>query len=172
MFDINNYYLGVILAHPSYFRNPESKRRRLENKECDPFFSLTFEQAIILGTATLLRRQGDNYYDEDYSRYRNELCYQEKVTNQYGITLAFFKPFSEYFTEEPKIFEEESLFFEEEIVEELLNHSYYVVYSKLTREYHVIINDEEVLSLVREDYLKDLLGDKRFDIMIKKKKKR
>lgn len=43
MFDINNYYLGVILAHPSYFRNPESKRRRLENKECDPFFSLTFE---------------------------------------------------------------------------------------------------------------------------------
>lgn len=172
MFDINNYYLGVILAHPSYFRNPESKRRQLENKECDPFFSLTFEQAIILGTTTLLKKQGDCYYDEYYSRYRNELRYQEKGTNQYGITLAFLKPFSEYFVEEAKIFEEESLFSEEEIVEELLSHSYYVVSSKLTREYNVIINDENGLSLVKEDYLKDLLGDKSFDKMIQKGKKR
>lgn len=171
MFDIHDYYLGVIIAHPSYFRNPESKKRWIENVECDPFSPLSFEQAITIGTATLLRKQGDNYYDEEYSRYKNELCYQEKKTNRYGITLAYQKPLLAYCCCETKISDRESLWDEDELVE-ALGYPYYVVHSKLTGEYDVIINAEESFSLVKEDYLKDLLGEKTFRKVLQKSKNR
>lgn len=168
MFDINDYYLGVIIAHPLYFGNLESEKRCIENKECDPFFSLSFEQSITIGTATLLRKNGDNYYDEEYSRYQNELCYQEHKINRYGITLAYKKPLLDYCYGEAKIFDRESLCDEETLLD-ALSRSYYVVHSKLTGEYNVVINDEEVLSLVKEDYLKDIVGEKSFGKMIQKK---
>lgn len=169
MFDINDYYLGVIIAHPSYFRNPESKKRCMENKEYDPFFSLSFEQAITIGIVTLLRKSGDNYYDEDYSRYKNELCYQEHKTNRYGIMLAYQKPLLDYCYEETEIFDIESLYDEENLLD-ALTRSYYVVHSKLTGEYDVVINDESVFSLVKEDYLKDLVGEETYGEMIQKVK--
>lgn len=172
MFDINDYYLGVILAHPSYFRNPESRMRCVGNAENNPFQLLSFEQAIVIGEATLLRKKGDKYYDEYYSRYKNELCYQEKRTNRFGITLAYQKPFLDYCLEETKIFDQESLFFDEEMVEDAVTRSYYVVQSKLRDEYNVVINDEDVFSYVKEDYLTELLGEEVFDRMVQKSKKR
>lgn len=171
MFDINDYYLGVIIAHPSYFENLESEKRRIADVECDPFFSLSFEQSITIGTVVLLRRNGDNYYDEDYSRFPNELCYQENKTNRYGITLAYQKPLLDYCYGEVKIFDRESLFDEENLLD-ALSRSYYVVHSKLTGEYNVVINVEEVLSFLKEDYLKDLLGEKTFGEMMQKSKRR
>lgn len=172
MFDIHNYYLGVILAHPNYFQNSKSRIRAIQDIEADPFSSLTLEQALITGVVTLLRKEGDSYYDEDYSRYKNELHYELYKTNSLGIALVYVKPFVECYHEEAVFYTQEDVLLQPEVLEEMaLSHSYYVMHSKVTNQNAIVINDYEPMSMVREEYLRNLLESNQFDGTEKKLKK-
>lgn len=160
MLDIQNYYLGVILANPNYSNNLKSQMRWLRNVESDPFYGLAWRQSLIMGVVTLLRKKGDYYYDEDFSYYENELHYELGKTNSFDITLAYVKPFQELYKEEIYFYEQEDVFRNPEKVEEMLGRAYYIMYNKLTKKSTIIINDTERLSLVREEYLKQTLGEK------------
>lgn len=109
MFDINDDYFGGILAHPDYFRNPKSRSRIIQAKEADPFFFLTLEQALTIEVVTLLRKNRASYYDEDYSRYPNELWYELYQTNSFGIALAYVKPFVDCYDEELTFYIQEDI---------------------------------------------------------------
>lgn len=89
MFDVNDYYLGLIFSSPNYYKNKKSKQRLLSCPEADPFCELTKEQALIVGNVVLLRKSNDTYYDEDYSIFRNELSYHLNKPNRLGIVLAY-----------------------------------------------------------------------------------
>lgn len=169
MVDINDYYLGVILAHPSYFENPKSINRRLKDMEADPFNSLTFEQAIIIGVPVLLKKSGNYYYDQDYSLYENELRYELGKINSLGINLAYVKPFIDYYSEDVVSYVQEDAIKCPDMLEEMISHPYYVMHSKITNKDAVVINNFEPLMMVKEEYLENLLGKEKFHSMYQKR---
>lgn len=168
MFDINDYYLGLLLAQPGYFSNPKSIKRQMY-EDADPFADMPIEQAMILGVVTLLRKKDDTYYDQDYSIYKNELAYQLGEVNSLGISLAYVKPFRDCYSEEPTTYIEEDVLEQLELLEEMtLTHSYYVMYSKLTRESAVVINVCEPMESVRYEYMRSVMGEEAFADMWQK----
>lgn len=158
MLDLNDYYLGVILAHPSYFINPKSQNRILQDIEADPFQGIPFPQSLVTGVVVRLRRKDDRYYDEDYSRYKNELCYELGKTNSLGIALAYVKPFTECYPEEAQVYIQEKVLEQPEMLEEMaLLNSYYIMHSNLTNTDAIVINDEAPMEKVRQEYLEHLI---------------
>lgn len=162
MFSLDDYYLGLILAHPSYYTNPQRKSR-LIYETADPFANMPLEQAMIFGVVTLLRKKGETYYDEDYSIYENELAYQLGETNALGISLAHVKPFRDVYHEEATTYIQEDVVEDFEALEEMaLTHSYYVMHSKLTKKSAVVINVCEPMESVRYEYMRNVMGEEKF----------
>lgn len=163
MFDINDYYLGLIFSSPNYYKNNKSKQRLLSCPEADPFCGLTKDQALIVGNVVLLRKSNDTYYDEDYSIFRNELAYHLNKPNRFGIVLAYVKPFSECYGDEPKIYNINDI---DDALEEILNLPYYVVHYEDNDNYAVIINEDSPLISVRYEYFRNIMGNEDFYNMI------
>lgn len=162
MFDINEYYLGVILAHPEYFNNPK-RHRYYGNISFDPFAEMLPICALTTGTVTLMHRVEEKYYDEYYSRYKNEIGYQPGVTNNLGLILAYTRPFQDYYKEQPKIYIQEEIDNNFKKLEELFNnHSYYVTHHKYSKDYAVVQVDIEPMKLVTRDYLNEQLENSGF----------
>lgn len=162
LFSLDDYYLGLILAHPSYYTNPERKKR-CKYEYADPFSGMVLEQAMIFGVVTLLRKKGDHYYDEDYSIYENELAYQLGKTNSLGISLAYVKPFCDVYHENPTTYIQEDVLENFEVLEEMaLTHSYYIMHSKLTKKNAIVINVCEPMESVRYEYMRNVMGEEAF----------
>lgn len=169
MFDINDYYLGLIFANFDYFDNQKALKRLYLYADADPFYNMRKENAIVTGNVVLLRKENDRYYDEDHSLYKNELYYKLGEMNDLGIFLIHVKPFKECFHEKVNIYILEEVYEDEELMEEMISHSYYVVYDKTTKEYAVIINVDSPLEIVRNEYFKQLLGPELYDDLINHK---
>lgn len=172
MFDINDYYLGVIIGSPNYYNNKYTQKRLISNLYADPFFGLGKEQLLITGQVVILRKQHDTYYDEEYSIYQNELSYHLGKENRYGIILAYVKPFSDYFSEDVHIYNLKEIENDDCFFEKILFHSYYVMYTEEINNYSIITNDITYLERMRYGYLKDLLGPEEFDNLINQKYKK
>ena len=163
MLNLDDYSLGLILAHPDYYKN--KKRERLfQGVSYDPFIEIPKEIAITMGVITLLRKANDKYYDEENSIWENELSYTLGQTNHLGITLAYVKPFKESYQEKATVYQEEEL--ENDIdkkLDAIFNHSYYITHSKLTRKDKIITITEYPKDAVRNEYLQQLLGKKDYE---------
>ena len=157
MLDLDDYYLGIIIAHPDYFKNP--KRNRFMGKvNFDPFNGKLFEEAIVKGIPTLLRKKNDIYFDEYFSRWKNELGYSLGVANDLGIVLAFVKPFTEYYDQEPVFFIKEDVEEKAQLMEEIFhNYDYYIAHSKLDRSDAIVVVNEDIMYDFHYDYYKYLL---------------
>ena len=166
MFDINDYYLGLIFSSPNYYKNSKSKQRLFSYPDFDPFWELTKEQSLIVGNIVLLRKKNDTYYDEDYSIFRNELSYHLNKPNRLGIILAYVKPFSECYNDVPKIYNINDINNDDEIIDEIINLPYYVVHYEDNDDYAVIINEDSPLISVRNEYFRNIMGNEDFDDMI------
>ena len=166
MFDINDYYLGLIFSSPNYYKNSKSKQRLFSYPDFDPFWELTKEQSLIVGNIVLLRKKNDTYYDEDYSIFRNELSYHLNKPNRLGIILAYVKPFSECYNDVPKIYNINDINNDDEIIDEIINLPYYVVHYEDNDDYAVIINEGSPLISVRNEYFRNIMGNEDFDDMI------
>lgn len=166
MFDINDYYLGLIFSSPNYYKNSKSKQRLFSYPDFDPFWELTKEQSLIVGNIVLLRKRNDTYYDEDYSIFRNELSYHLNKPNRLGIILAYVKPFSECYNDVPKIYNINDINNDDEIIDEIINLPYYVVHYEDNDDYAVIINEDSPLISVRNEYFRNIMGNEDFDDMI------
>lgn len=168
MLNIDEYYLGVIIAHPSYFTNPKSVRV-LYDTSFDPFQELNPVQAVTIGVPTLLHKVEDIYYDEYHSRWNNELGYKLGEINSIGITLAYVKPFKEYYPEKPCVYIKEEVENNPLLMERIFfDHSYYIAHSKLNRRDAIITLDQGPTDAVRIDYLNDLLRKSNCKEFIKK----
>lgn len=168
MIDLDDYYLGVITVDPSYFNNPK-RYRMINDVNYDPFSDLSFAEALIKGVPTLLRKNGEVYYDEYNSRWKNELKYSLGVSNDLGIVLSFVKPFKDYFEEEPVVYIKEEVESDYELMEEIFhNHFYYIARSKLDRSEAIVVVDEGMMYDFHYDYYEYLLGQ--FDGKSKSKK--
>lgn len=75
MFDIDDYYLGVVLASPNYYKNSNTQNRLITSPCADPFQHIPMDQALVTGNVVILKKKNDTYYDEEYSIYTNELSY-------------------------------------------------------------------------------------------------
>ena len=167
MFDMNEYYLGVILAHPDYFNNPK-RHRYYGGVSFDPFAETLPVCALKTGIVTLLHKVEENYYDEYYSRYKNEIAYQLGTSNNLGLILAYARPFQDYYEEQPKIYIQEEIDNNSQKLEELYNnHSYYIVHYKYSKDYAIVQLDMEPMKLVTRDYLNKQLENS--GIIYKKK---
>lgn len=172
MLNLDDYYLGVILAHPDYYQN-EKRKRLINDVSFDPFISVPPVIAITVGIVTLLHKKKDIYYDEYNSRWENELSYRLKEANPLGITLAYVKPFKDCYHEDPTTYIEEEMEHNPEQLEDaLFNHSYYIVHSKLKKKDTIVIAEDNPMNAVQYEYLKDLLGPEEFDHLWQKKLKK
>lgn len=168
MFSIDDYYIGLIIASPDYLES-DARNRFLGDVSFDPFNDLTNQQAIIIGKTVLLKKKDNKFIDEEYSIYENELTYELGKKNKQGIILAHIKPFSECYKDDPVIYVQEDVIDDYETLEEMvLENSYYVIYSKLSKKYAVIINVLEPMDAVRYEYFRKLLGEEMFEKMINK----
>lgn len=172
-FNINDYYLGIILATPEYLNN-RKKTRMLAGVSYDPFLDVSFDHALIFGVPTLLKKDKKNgeeiYVDQHNSRYKNELTYQVGQANTLGIVLAYVKPFTYSYHEECQWYCEEDIE-ENNLYEEVfLNHTYYISYSKKNRDAALIIVEEEPMNNLLYEYLRNLLGEEDFFDMLEKSK--
>lgn len=162
MFDINDYYLGVIVPTIPYYLNIKRHRYFL-GESFDPFYGMSPQVALIQGQATLLQRVGDDYYDEYFSIYRHELRYHLNKTNSLGIMLAYARPFQSYYEEDALIYSQEDLDSSYQKMDEVFNrHSYYVSYSAYNKQYAIIQLDMEPMKLVTADYLREQLENSGF----------
>lgn len=164
MFNINDYYLGVILATPSYYNNGNSKKRINSCPDADPFYGFSREQAMIMGQVVLLKKEGTSYSDYDNSLYKNELMYKLGRVNSYGIILAYVRRFTDYFSTDCSTYSYERALSNPFLLENMILEDYYVMHSTLTREDAVVINNLENKEMVRIDYLKKLFDDNNIDV--------
>lgn len=164
MFNIDDYYLGVILASPSYYNNGNSKKRINSCPDADPFYGFSREQAIIMGQVVLLKKEGTYYSDYDNSLYKNELMYKLGRVNSYGIILAYVRKFTDYFSTDCSTYSYERALSNPFLLENMILEDYYVMHSTLTRDDAVVINNLEKKEMVRTDYLKKLFFDNNMDI--------
>lgn len=162
MFNLDDYYLGLIFVGPQYFNNPERKRV-IWDISFDPFEEVSQNEAMIFGKVVLLKKKDGIYYDEYYSRYPNELAYQLGEDNKLGIKLVHVKPFAECYHEDVNTYVEEEVFHDYNMTLEMLEHSYYVIHSKLKKSDAIVINCEDPMEIVRHEYFKDLLGPEMYD---------
>lgn len=141
MINLNNYYLGIIITDISYFNNPK-RYRMIGDVSYDPFEGKSFPVATVCGIPTLLRWEDDVYYDEFFSRFKNELSYKLNKSNNLGIVLAYVKPFLEFYEKNDSYFIKEEVEgnfkFNEFIFD---NYEYYISHSKLDRSDAVVIID-------------------------------
>lgn len=170
MFNINDYYLGVILATPSYYNNGNSKKRINSCPDADPFYGFSREQAMIMGQTVLLKKEGTSYSDYDNSLYKNELMYKLGRVNSYGIVLSYVRRFTDYFSIDCSTYSYEKALDNLFLLEDMILEDYYVMHSNLTRDDVIVINNDAIKEQVRIDYLKKLFSDNNMDIktLIKK----
>lgn len=170
MFNINDYYLGVILATPSYYNNGNSKKRINSCPDADPFYGFSREQAMIMGQTVLLKKEGTSYSDYDNSLYKNELMYKLGRVNSYGIVLSYVRRFTDYFSIDCSTYSYEKALDNPFLLEDMILEDYYVMHSNLTRDDVIVINNDAIKEQVRIDYLKKLFSDNNMDIktLIKK----
>ncbi len=159
MFNIQDYYLGVIIPQLSYYQNPQ-RHRYIGDISFDPFNEIPPIVALTMGEVTLLHKKGENYYDEYYSRYKNELYYKLGETNNLGIILAFAEPFQKYYAEEPVFYNQEDIESDYYKLAEILDkHSYYIAHLKLNKTDAIMTLDDNPIMQVRDDYIKMLYHD-------------
>lgn len=165
MFQINDFYIGLIFAHPSYFSNPKAERW-IGDVSYDPFQEIPPAEAITMGLPVLLKKKGDSYYDEENCRWENELAYQLNTTSPLGITLAHVKPFTECYHEELSTYIAEEIETDDELLEEMIStHSYTVIHSKLNRKDNLVILQGEPMQAVQYEYFRNVLGEEAFETM-------
>lgn len=170
MFNIDDYYLGVILASPSYYNNGNSKKRINSCPDADPFYGFSREQAMIMGQTVLLKKEGTSYSDYDNSLYKNELMYKLGRVNSYGIVLSYVRRFTDYFSIDCSTYSYEKALDNPFLLEDMILEDYYVMHSNHTRDDVIVINNDAIKEQVRIDYLKKLFSDNNMDIktLIKK----
>ncbi len=157
MFDINDYYIGLIFPTVDYFTSSLNKKRLINRPEANPFEDLTEEQALIFGKTVLLKKNTNKYSDDEYSIYENELTYELDKTNKFGILLAYVKPFSECYPYDYKIFEQEDMLNDDSLVDEALEYPFYVVHYGYSDIYKISISVEEPMDDVRTEFFRNLL---------------
>ncbi len=149
---IDNYYLGFIQLNPFVYRR-DIATRMIGEINYDPFCEEDEIIGLVQGKVVLCRKEGDVFYDEYSSRYKNEIKLKLGETEKHGIKLTYVKKFTDVYQEEPPTLIKEEV--EEnyaEMYDLLFEHEYYIAYSKLDKTYvPVIINDEKMLE-VREEY--------------------
>jgi len=165
---LDKFYLGFIQLNP-YVYNTDIARRMLYDVNYDPFCEDHPIYSMIYGNVVLLRREGDNFYDEYSSRYRNEIKYKIGETNKYGIRLSYVKSFTDIYKEEPLVICKEEAEDDYNVQSYLYdNRQYYISHSKLDGSDAIIILDsyygDEV---VRQEYYNLLIQDKDKEIIKK-----
>jgi len=150
--NLSNYYLGFIQLNP-FIYNRIKARRMIGEINYDPFCEEDILTGMIQGMVVLLRKENDIYYDEYSSRYKNEIKYKLNETNEYGIRLAYIKPFQELYQEKPLTLIKEKTENNYEVLEELFyTREYYISHSTLDGSDAIVIIDDEKADLVREEY--------------------
>jgi len=164
MINLEDYYLGVIIADMSYFNNPK-RYRTCGNISYDPFNRQPFEVAAVCGVVTLLRKKDDIYYDEFYSRYKNELCYSLNEANKLGIVLAYVRPFLDFYEFNDVYYIKEDIENDVEMNEFILeNYEYYISHSKLDKSDNLEIVDSMPMldfHISYYNYLNDKFDEKK-----------
>lgn len=152
MNNIDNYYLGFIQLDPTVY-NRDTARRMIDDVNYDPFCEESEIVGMIQGKVILLRKEGDIFYDEYSSRYKNEIKLKLGKTEKHGIRLTHVKKFTDVYKKKPQILVKEDVENDCSLLYDLLfEHEYYISYSKLDKTYvPVIINEEKMLD-VREEY--------------------
>lgn len=151
---IDNYYIGFIQLDPFVY-DEFTARRILDEVNYDPFDKINKLNGMIEGDVVLLRKEGDTYYDEYSSRYRNEIKLHLGKTDKHGIRLSYVKKFSDvYKDEEPVILIKED--YEKDLMsvyDLLFESSYFISYSKIDKNYVPITLDENIRMYdVRDEY--------------------
>lgn len=150
--DLNDYYIGFIQLNPYVYKR-EDAERLLDGINYDPFSEVDPLTGMIEGLVVLLRREGDIFYDEYSSRYKNEVSYHLGETNKFGIKLTYIKPFQEVYPEPGIAAIKEEVEGNPEALEYLLeNCDYYISHSKLDRSDAIVIMDDERMLQVRDEY--------------------
>lgn len=166
--DLNDYYLGVIVATPEYLNNPK-KNRYLGEVNFDPFGDIDPFSAVTFGMITLLKKEikdgQERYVDQYYSRYRNELSYTLHDRNKLGIVLAHVKPFLECYHELPTWYMEEDFIERCKDTDFYYSHTYYIAVKETGEEAIVILNELPAES-VQVEYFRDFLGEKEFSDIV------
>ncbi len=149
---LNDYYIGLLLLNPLVYQR-NTATRMCDGVNYDPFCELDIPTAIFQGTLTLVK-QVDNMYCLEYeSRYKNEIIIKLDETNEYGIKLAYVKPFREVYKNTPKLLIKEEVENNYDMLCELLfNDEFYLSYSKLDKTTVPVIIDEDKMNIVREEY--------------------
>jgi len=151
-FNLDDYYIGFIQLNP-YVYSKEKASRLLDGIDYDPFSEVDPLTGMIQGLVVLLRKEGDIFYDEYSSRYRNEVSYHLGETNKLGIKLTYIKPFQEIYPEPGVIVIKEEVEGNPEALSYLLeNYDYYISHSKLDNSDAIVIMDDERMLLVRDEY--------------------
>lgn len=166
MFNINDFYLGLIFPTPEYFTNSRSRNRLINYPESDPFSELEEKEALVLGQVVLLKKNGDKYSDEEYSIFENELTYKLGETNRLGINLAYVKPFLDYFDDSYIVISHDATCLDERLLEFAYSQPYYVCYYNSSNKYHIVINELHTMDDVRFDFFYDLLGEDDFNKIV------
>lgn len=167
MLNLNDYYIGVILADPGYYKNIDRFKRRIKDTSYDPFSDVSFEQSIIIGTPVLLKKNDKYYYDVYNSLWENELYYEFGKKNEQGITLIHTKPFRDCYIDDPIIYNQEDLDNNPDmLLDILINKSYYISHSNVTNKEEILILDEEIMNIALYERLKILLGEDDYNSLI------
>ncbi len=166
MFNIDDFYLGLIFPTPNYFTNHISRNRLIQYPEADPFSEFDEKDALVLGQVVLLKKNGDKYSDEEYSIFDNELTYKLGETNRLGITLAYVRPFLDYFDDSYFVISHEDTCLDDHLLEFAFSQPYYVSYYKTTGNYHIVINELHTMDNFRYDFFLDLLGEDDFNKIV------
>lgn len=157
-FSLDQYYLGIIIPELVYYQNSNPKKSRMLNGvSFDPFEEVAPLYALIFGVPTLLRKEDDLYYDEYYSRWKNEVAYQEGEPNLLGIILGYVKPFREYYPEASHTYIKEDVENDPSLMRQLWEeHSFYIAHSRLDRSDAIVLFDEEPMKQLQIDYINHL----------------
>lgn len=89
---LEDYFLGIIVCDSNYYKRLQTVRF-IQNINFDPFQDLILEDAMKIGVPTLLCKKGNLFYDKMWSRFENEISYNENTFNHLGIKLIYKEPF-------------------------------------------------------------------------------
>lgn len=150
---IANFYIGFIQLDPFVY-DEFTARRILDETNYDPFEGMDKLSGMIEGAVVLLRKEGNIFYDDYSSRYRNEIKLQLGKTDKHGIRLSYVKKFTDVYKDEPKTMVKEEVEKDYNALCDLLfEDSYYICYSKLDKFYVPITLDDDIRMFdVRDEY--------------------
>lgn len=150
---IDNYYIGFIQLDPFVY-DEFTARRILDEANYDPFEGMGRLNGMIEGAVVLLRKEGNIYYDEYSSRYRNEIKLELGKTEKHGIRLTYVKKFTDVYKDEPKTLVKEDVEKDfNELCDLLFEYSYYISYSKIDKTYVPVTLDDNIRMYdVRDEY--------------------